>query len=441
MNKKLPSAMYLIICLVIMLLFSACEKGSEDAVYVQSVAAINNMGSIGINNRFAGVTVSGTTQEVHFDKSMTLDKILVEVGQSVKKGDTLFTYNDDALKLSIEQMELEIESMKNSITAYKDQINELTKERSRVSDSEKLRYTLEIQGLEADIRETEYNIKTKEAELKNKRDFSVDAKVTAEINGKVTEVNKLDEYDNLGQEKPFIVIVESDNLRIKGTINEMNHGSLIEGQRVAIRSRVDDSIWYGVVAMIDWSTTENNNNSGYYYPTDEMSTSSKYPFYVDLDNPEGLMIGQHVYIELAGNEIKDDAIRIPAYFINDTETDPWVWVSNKHDKLEKRKISLGDFNEDSFEYIVENGLSTEDYIAFPQEGLKSGMRTTKTQEPEEYDSAMQDNEVFFPSENSETYFEDESVIIGDNYEDSPEVIYEGASITGGDIEPDESAGA
>ena len=441
MNKKLPSAMYLIICLVIMLLFSACEKGSEDAVYVQSVAAINNMGSIGINNRFAGVTVSGTTQEVHFDKSMTLDKILVEVGQSVKKGDTLFTYNDDALKLSIEQMELEIESMKNSITAYKDQINELTKERSRVSDSEKLRYTLEIQGLEADIRETEYNIKTKEAELKNKRDFSVDAKVTAEINGKVTEVNKLDEYDNLGQEKPFIVIVESDNLRIKGTINEMNHGSLIEGQRVAIRSRVDDSIWYGVVAMIDWSTTENNNNSGYYYPTDEMSTSSKYPFYVDLDNPEGLMIGQHVYIELAGNEIKDDAIRIPAYFINDTETDPWVWISNKHDKLEKRKISLGDFNEDSFEYIVENGLSTEDYIAFPQEGLKSGMRTTKTQEPEEYDSAMQDNEVFFPSENSETYFEDESVIIGDNYEDSPEVIYEGASITGGDIEPDESAGA
>lgn len=441
MNKKPYSILFLIICFVVLLLLSACQKNSGDAVYVQSVAAINNMGSIGINNRFAGVTVSGTTQEVFFDKSMTLDKILVEAGQSVKAGDTLFTYNDDALKLTIEQMELEIESMKNSIAAYKDQINELTKERSRVSDSEKLRYTLEIQGLEADIRETEYNMKTKEAELKNKRDFSVDAKVTSEINGKVTEVNKLDEYDNLGQEKPFIVIVESDNLRIKGTINEMNHGSLTEGQRVAIHSRVDDSIWYGVVAMIDWSATENNNNPGYYYPTDEMSTSSKYPFYIDVDNPEGLMIGQHVYIELAGNEINDDAIRIPAYFINDTETDPWVWVSNKHDKLEKRQISLGDFNEELFEYIVENGLSAEDYIAFPQEGLKSGMRTTKTQEPEENNSDMQDNGAFLPGENSESYYEDETAMSDDNFEDSPEAIYEGAAITGGEEEPDENAGA
>ena len=271
----------------------------------------------------------------------------------------------------------------------------------------------------------------------------MDAKVTAEITGKVTEVNKTDEYDNYGQEKPFIVIVESDNLRIKGTINEMNRGNLTEGQRVTILSRVDDNVWSGVVSMIDWSAAEKPNDGGYYYPVDEMSTSSKYPFYIDVDDPEGLIIGQHVFIELAGGESSDNAIRIPAYFINDADTDPWVWVSNSRDKLEKRNITLGEFNEDMFEYVIESGLTADDYIAFPQEGLKNGMRTTKTQEPDEFDPGMQDGEGFYPEEGGEFYPEDGAVFPEGGFDEAyeefsedefPSAEYNGATVTDGEGE-------
>lgn len=401
MNKTLFRTILLILSLSLILVLAGCNDNPEDAVYVQSVAAINNMGSVGINNRFAGVTVSGNTQEVQFDKSMTLEKVLVEVGQTVNKGDVLFTYNDDALRLTIEQMNLEIESMRNSVSAYKSQINELSKERSRVSDSEKLRYTLEIQGLEADIRETEYNIKTKQAELNNRKDLAVDATVKAEITGKVTEINNTDEYNEFGEQKPFITIVESGNLRIKGTINEMNRGSLSEGQDVIIRSRTDDTVWTGTVTTIDWSATEKPNQGGY-YGYDEMSSSSKYPFYVAVDDSDGLIIGQHVYIELGGDTDRTEGIRIPAYFINDAESSPWVWASSGRDKLEKRNITLGEFDEEMQEYIVESGLTLDDYIAFPQEGLKSGMPTTKIDTSEQDPGMYPEGESeFFPENEGE----------------------------------------
>ena len=414
MNVKKMKPLFLILSVLILIFSVGCGKSSEDAVYVQSVAAINNVGSVGINNQFSGVTVSGNTQEISFDESMTLDEILVEVGQTVNRGDVLFTYNNDALRLDIEQMNLEIETMRSSISSYNSQIKELERERSRVSDSEKLRYTLEIQGLEADIRETEYNLKTKEAELENRKSLSVDATVKAEISGKVTEINKSGEYDEYGERKPFMTIVETGNLRVKGTINEMNRTNLMEGQSVIIRSRIDDEqTWAGTITLIDWSAPVENNQGGYYYwDGDEMTTSSKYPFYVELENPEGLIIGQHVYIEAGGQESVADGIRLPEYYINDSDTSPWVWAASSRDKLEKRNIKLGEYDEFTCEYIVESGLTLDDYVAFPEDGLRSGTPVIKVDNAN-FDPGI---EPGFDPDGEFEYIPDEGYIPDENYD-------------------------
>ena len=72
--------------------------------------------------------------------------------------------------------------------------------------------------------------------------------------------------------------------------------------------------------------------------------SSKYPFYVTLEGDgEGLLMGQHVYIEPDyGQEDTQDEnlINLPSYFINDAEGKPWVWAQNSKGKLEKRSITL-----------------------------------------------------------------------------------------------------
>lgn len=386
MNRKITRLLAVVFAVVMIFSLTACTESSEDAVSVQSVAMITGVGSVGRVNRYAGMVVSGSTEEIKLDESMTLDEVFVEEGQDVAAGDVLFTYNNEALLLTLEQGKLEIEGMKNSVAAYKTQISELEKERSKVPDANKLQYTLEIQGLQADIRETEYNISVKEKEIAAQTALSADTEVKASLTGRVISVDSSGGTDNYGNPKPFITIVETGNLRIKGTINEMNRDSLYEGASVIIHSRIDSSVtWNGIIDSIDWENQEQNNSNNYYYygydSGSDMTTSSKYPFYVSIDDYEGLFMGQHVYIE-PGEVSGDDGteLKLPAYFINDADSDPWVWAANSRDKLEKRKVTLGAYNSLDDEYVVESGLTPEDYIAFPDETLKAGAPVVKYDE-------------------------------------------------------------
>ena len=382
----------------------ACSGGGGETVYAQSVRSLNGMGAVGIADRFAGMAVSGRTKEIKKDPSMTVEEIKVEEGQLVKVGDVLFAYNNESASLSVDEAKLEIESLKNKIEVANAQIAELAKERDAAASSDKLGYTLEIQGLQADIKETQYTIGVKEKALKALEDAAVDTQVKSDIAGRVTAINTSGEVGEDGSEKPFITIVEVGNLRVKGVINEMNRGALNEGDAVTIRSRTDETkIWKGTVQSIDWENAEQGNQNNAYFDggSDEMTTSSRYPFYVSVDDPDGLIIGQHVYIEPgAAVGAWTDQLMLPASFINDMDDTPWVWSVNGRDKLEKREITLGDYDEMTDEYAVLTGLTADDYVAFPDESLQPGMKAEKidgyvsADEGGFYDDAMFDGEAF-----------------------------------------------
>ena len=379
---KLKSIIAAVLAVVLAVSLTACGGAGEDAVYAQSMRSLNDVGAVGVADRFAGVAVSGKTKEIKKDSSLTVEEIKVEEGQLVKAGDVLFVYNNESAALNVEQAKLEIESLKNKIATCNSQISELTRERSAAASADKLGYTLEIQALQADIKETQYNITLKEKELKALTEAAADTQVKSDIDGRVTEINTSGDVSDDGSEKPFITIVEVGNLRIKGTINEMNRGALNEGDEVTIRSRTDETqTWRGKIHSIDWENAEKGNQNGGYMEggSDEMTVSSRYPFYITVDDPEGLIIGQHVYIEpgeTAGSW--EDQLTIPAYFINDAEESPWVWAVNGKDRLEKREVVLGDYDELMDEYVVVSGLTLDDYVAFPDETLKAGMKAEKT---------------------------------------------------------------
>lgn len=380
--KNVSRTVAVILALVLALCLVGCSSGEEETVSVQSVAMITGMGSVGLADRYAGLVVSGSTEEIQIDQSMSVDELQVEVGQDVKAGDLLFTYDNEALLLNIEQLKLEIEGMKNSVVTSQEQIEDLVAERDRVYDSEKLQYTLEIQSLEASIRETEYNIGIKEKELAHQETMSGETQVRAGITGRITAINQDGGYDNYGNPLPFMTIMETGNLRVKGTINEMNYGDLTSGMPVIIRSRTDSNVtWEGYVDYVDWENQMQNENDYYYGYTDEMSSSSKYPFYISLTSYDGLFMGQHVYIEPGetGNE-KAEGIWLPSYFINDVETSPWVWAANSRDKLEKRKVTLGEYDEMMDTYFIESGLAADDYLAFPDETIEEGMPVVRFDE-------------------------------------------------------------
>ena len=144
--------------------------------------------------------------------------------------------------------------------------------------------------------------------------------------------------------------------------------------------------------MVDYeSPTQENENAMYYgMSTDAMTASSKYPFYVELDSADGLLLGQHVYMQLdAGEEEQTQYLKLSSAFIcYDEDGSTYVWAENSG-KLEKRVVVLGeyDFMNDTQEIL--EGLTEEDYIAFPDPELcVEGAPTTRTEPAREEEGGV-----------------------------------------------------
>ena len=96
------------------------------------------------------------------------------------------------------------------------------------------------------------------------------AEVLSEVEGVVKEVNITPKTDATGQQLPFISILSSGEFRVKGTVTEMNRGSLAAGQAVVVHSRVNPDItWSGTVESVDSEPISNANNGNVYYSGSE----------------------------------------------------------------------------------------------------------------------------------------------------------------------------
>ena len=112
-----------------------------------------------------------------------------------------------------------------------------------------------------------------------------------------------------------------------------------------------------------------------------MTSSSKYPFYVELESSEGLLLGQHVYLELdTGDEEQSSHPSITSAFICYADDgSAYVWAEN-NGKLEKRTVTVGEYNYMLDTVEILEGLTEEDYIAFPDpEICVEGAPTTRTE--------------------------------------------------------------
>ena len=395
--KKRFSAIALILLLTLMLL-AGCGNDLP-AVYVQSVQDLMGYGAMGEFNLCAGVVVARNEVKIERDENRKIAELKVEPGQDVSEGDVLFSYDMDEMQLTIDKAVLEIEQLKNSVTDLDTQIADLEKEKSYASESDQLSYTVRIQTLQTNKKETEYNITVKERELETLKATVGNGEVTSPITGRVKAINENGGYDDYtGMPLPYITLIEAGAYRVKGKVNELNRSDFFVGQSVVVHSRSDANLfWTGVIAEIDSSPEENNNNGGMYYYgySDEMTTSSSYPFYVDLDYMDDLLLGQHVYIEPEGGQTEaPTGLMLDASYVFGSEEEGFfVWAANGKDEIEKRRVTVGELDEFMYQYEILDGLSAEDRIAFPDDTVQEGAPVTELptmqENPPEQDSAFE----------------------------------------------------
>ena len=354
---------------------AGCGESNGEAS-VQSVSMICGLGSAGLTDRFAGVVSALGETNIKKDDSLTIGEIKVKVGDAVNVGDVLFTYDMSQLQLDLETARLELESLKSQLADKEDEKEQAEAAlNSTVDDAERNRTLLQIRQINLEIRNTNSSIASKSRDIEKLQGSMKTTSVKAEVAGEVKSVNPDGGTDNQGKPLPLICIVQTGGFRVKGYVNENNAAVLNEGAQVIIRSRVSDQTWKGTISSIDWNNPAQSSNN-YYYDSGSSDTgnSSKYPFYVELSSSDGLLMGQHVYIEPdLGQDAQSTGIQLPASFINDADSSPWVWAQSSSGKLEKRSLTLGDYNAELDTYAVTDGLTAADYIAFPDDTLKAGM--------------------------------------------------------------------
>ena len=379
---KLKKWLSLTVAMTILLCLTACGSGAN-AVYVQSVRELNDFGGIAPGDRFPGMVVSENTTEISKDGDKSIEKLHVKEGQDVAEGEILFSYDTEQLQLTLDKQRLEKEQLLATIENYKSQITDLEKAEKKAKGNNKLQYTIQIQSMQVDLKEAELNLQAKEKEVAQSESVLENADVKSPVTGRVTTISEQG-TDSYGNPLPYITIQQAGSYRIKGTLSELQRGGIMEGSRMKICSRTDPSIfWMGTVTLVDYESPSQEDPNAMYYgnSTDSMTASSKYPFYVELDSIDGLLLGQHVYLEVdLGEENAPAGPSISGSFLCYAEDgSTYVWIE-RSGKLAKQTVVTGEMNYMRNTVEILEGLTEEDYIAFPDpEICVEGASTTRNE--------------------------------------------------------------
>lgn len=268
----------------------------SDKVYVEKVAFVMSQGG-GVTNRYGGVVEAQETLEVKKDMEREVKDVFVSVGDEVEEGTVLFSYDTDDMQIQLEQMKLDLEGIGNEISNYYARIEELQQEKAAMPADQQFEYTTQIQTLQTSIKQAEFNKTSKQTEIEKMQQSIDNSEVKSTMAGVVKTINEngMDEYGNM---TAYMTILATGEYRVKGTLDETSMGMLMEGTPVILRSVTDDTvIWSGTVTKIDTDPAEQNNNGMMYGGMESGMMASKYAFYVSLDSTDGLLLGQHLYIE------------------------------------------------------------------------------------------------------------------------------------------------
>lgn len=387
-----------IVAVLVILLGGGNTGSSADRVFVQSVASIMS-GNAGAVNRFTGVVEPERTLDVNRNPDSTISEIFVEVGDEVEVGTPLFEYDTSALQNQITLDELTLEEMNNQITDQRNQITALTRERNQAPQDQRFQYTAQIQQLETSIKQIEFNIQSKTIEIDRARNTIENSVVTSELAGIVRTISETGFDPNTGQTLPFMNILALGEMRIRGRVNEQNIWDLQTGMGVIVRSRIsDDKTWQGQIHEIDMNPIEEGNNM---WGGPDMPSATNYNFFVTVDDPTDLLLGQHVFLELDHGQsgARDGVWLFEGYldFGDDfssmamdggERTEAYVWADNGRGRLERRLVQLGAYDMMRGDFEILSGLTMEDYIAFPMPGLYEGVRTVTNQDEVDFSSPL-----------------------------------------------------
>lgn len=361
------------------LLLGLTGCGARTQINVEQAGILTT--AVTSSDKFAGVVVSENVVEIERDTEQTIAELYVAAGDEVRINAKLFEYDTDALSLTVDKQELEMDKLDQQIKDLKAQVTDLEKQiktAKKNKDDTKI-LEMNLRQVNVELTQATYDKSSLQAEITYNKNMLKNAVVRSPIKGTIRSINE--------NGTPYITIQQAGSYQVKGTLNELSlNAGIMEGVGVTILSRTDPTaFWTGVVSMVDYNNTASNEYDDMYGTSgDGLSTSTSYPFYITLDDTDGLLLGQHVYIQISAAAVPDDLLRIPEGYVFDVamdeetfETTGSVWgVDMETGKLTKLTVIVGEYDPTYGTYVILDGITAESYLANPADpGVKEGADT------------------------------------------------------------------
>lgn len=323
-----------------------------------------------------GKIVPNESKKIYLDiASGEVSSVSVKNGETVKKGDVLFTYKNDKLDTQIKDLELQLKSakeQKSDLLKKKDELDKKAKEdkeklekiKNESLNSGKVPEAIEgvnpmagsISGDSIDTQAIDKQINLLENQIKNLKSSKY-KEVTAPINGIVT-INK----DNQNVQEPYMII-QSNNLYVDGVVNEKDQQKVKKNQKVDVSILANNKNIKGKII----SVSDIPENSAASLDPKSSQNMSFYKVDIDLDSQKGIVDGFHVQATVNLDE-KD--ITIPKSAVLDENGKKYVYIVSDN-KLKKAFVTV---TEEKDKYIVKEGLNSgEKVVKTPDSTMKEGM--------------------------------------------------------------------
>lgn len=224
-----------------------------------------------------------------------------------------------------------------------------------------------------EISNLEVSIKIAELDLKQKEKENNDGTVVSEIDGTVKAVRDPDKA--FKNNEPVLEISAGGGYYIDGALSEMELGTVQTGQMVQVSSWTTGVSCEGeIVEISDYPTTNASS-----YSSDGNTNVSYYPFRVFVDESANLMENDAVDITYSNQIVTDgtSSFYLENSFIRTEKGKSWVYIRGEDGLLRQQAVQTGKDLYGCYTEVL-NGLTTEDYIAFPYgKDVSDGAQTSE----------------------------------------------------------------
>lgn len=315
----------------------------------------------------------------YFGSQLKISKVNVKLGDVVKKGQVLISYDITDLNLQLKQAEIQYDNailqrnelnnqkqdLNNKIKNLDDQIATLENsknptEQAMLSNLKQQRAALQPISSEK-VKQVDNSVELAKASLDNIKSKynSVKDGVLADFDGAVTSLNAVE--GSIGNPaQPLATIQDTNNLKAVVALGKYDSEKVKVGQDVVVKSSGKE--YKGKVAFINPAATKSQSISG-----TDTSLSAEIDI---LDSVENLKIDFDVDVDILLGNV-DNALRIPIESVKNDKSGKNLVYTNENGVVKEKEVKLG-LKSDTQVQIVEGLTEGDKVVLNPSATLKNG---------------------------------------------------------------------